>query len=290
MSALTLIAIECLSILALLLALSFIVGRLGIWSVGHLAFFAIGQLVVATVVSRLHMSLPLAFLMVILVAGTLAAGVGIVTLRLERDYFVVLSLALAWCMEAVTLALYGARGVSLSSIDAPTSEAVRGLLYLGLPVLAVGAAHVVLGRSTWSVAFAATRQEPLLAATLGIPTLALRIGVFMTASVFAALIGAAHAAVVGQTDPALGGVLRGILLFCLLILGGVDSAVGVVFSTLLYVALPRILEYVLISPTASFYAANINQIVFAVATYVALRFRVASSATRFVPARGSGVR
>lgn len=280
MSALTLIAIECLSLVAVLLALSFIVGRLGIWSVGHLAFFAFGQIVVATAIADYRLGIATALVIVVCAASTLAAAVGLITLRLERDYFVVLSLALAWSIDAASLTIFGARGVSLQGTVTSLSEGMRTALFLCLPVIVIGVAHVALGRSSWAAMLAATRQDPSIAATLGIPTFSLRVGLFTSASAFAAFVGAAHAIVVGRTDPALGDIMRGVLLFCLVVLGGVNSTEGVTFAALLYVTLPRVIEYIATTTSASFYAANINQIVFAVATYTALLMRLRSTSTR----------
>jgi branched-chain amino acid transport system permease protein len=282
MHALELILGSWLSITAILLALSFIVGRIGIWSVGHLAFFTLGQLLFATAATRWDLGLAASIAVVILGATAVASAVGAATFRLETDYFVVLSLALAWCVDAVTLLAFGARGATLPRPFALASDGTRALVLLGLPLLGIITAHVLVARSSLPVVFAATRQDPRLAATLGIPTYRIRILTFAAASVTTAVVGAAHALLTGATDPALGDVGRGILLFCLLILGGVDAPLGVIAATVLYVGLPRVLEYVLVAyPTAAFYAANITDAAFAAATYVIIRVRHASGRTAF---------
>lgn len=278
MSALLLVGIEFLTLLTLLVSMSLLVGRLGIWSVGHVAFFAIGQLILGFSIATLHLPLYAAVLLAVTIGAAIASLVGVASLRLEQDFFVVLSIGLSWAIEAVAYATYGARGVAVET-QLRLPAILQVALLLGLPLLLLLSIQIWISRTHWSVTLAAIKQEPVLAGSLGIATLPLRIALFALSGAFAAFVGAGHGILARGTDPGLNDTSRGVLLFCVLVLGGVESLAGITAATLLYVAIPRIVEFFLVTAKASYYAGTVNQVAFAIATYSVLRARSFNRAT-----------
>src|ERR1051325_5399172 len=79
----------------LLLSLNnFIVGKTSLLPVGHLAFFGIGAITIGILVSDCGLSPWLALVIALLVGILVSLVVGLTTLRLDSDYFILLSIAL----------------------------------------------------------------------------------------------------------------------------------------------------------------------------------------------------
>jgi branched-chain amino acid transport system permease protein len=261
----------------LIATLNLIVGKTGIWSVGHVGFYALGQMVAGYLVISGVCGMDVAFFAAIAVAGLLSGLIGAATLRLQSDYFIILSIAAAIFVQALAVSLVGPSGAS----GLPHLFLGRGLpdsdwLQLGLTL--VPAAGVValcintVSRGPVNRVLAVVRQNDRIAESMGIPSAKLRLLVFMLGSVAASGCGVLAAAFYGFTDPATSTLYRGILLFALMLFGGVDSLRGSALGALVLASVPRILEYVFQTPMASYYAAQLSQLLFALLMLFTLKW------------------
>lgn len=81
----------------------------------------------------------------------------------------------------------------------------------------------------------AVRDQPIVARTLGLPTLRIRIAMFMLGSVFAAVAGALYAHRSGSLSTGSFSVQLGLYIFLMLILGGMGSMWGAVVGSWFFV-------------------------------------------------------
>jgi ABC-type branched-subunit amino acid transport system ATPase component/ABC-type branched-subunit amino acid transport system permease subunit len=111
------------------------------------------------------------------------------------------------------------------------------LVALGI-VLLVG---IWLARSPAKREAIAMRDQPTVAATLGIPTIRVRIVMYVLGSAIGAFAGSLWAHGRGYVTPDLFNIELGLGIFVMLIVGGVDSLWGPVLGAAFYVWVPHIL-------------------------------------------------
>jgi ABC-type branched-subunit amino acid transport system ATPase component/ABC-type branched-subunit amino acid transport system permease subunit len=112
------------------------------------------------------------------------------------------------------------------------------LVALGL-VLLTG---IFLGRSPLQREAIADRDQDVVAATLGLPVLRLRITMFVLGSTIAGLAGAIFVHWKGFASPDDFGIDLGLGIFVMLIVGGIDSLWGPVLGAAFYTFFPRVLQ------------------------------------------------
>src|SRR4051812_2720832 len=105
---------------ALVLSLSFVVSKVNIWSVGHLGFFGVGSVTAAALLGAppTFYTFPAAILAAALAGTLLSALLGLATLRLRQDFFVILSLAFSEVVLGVCLSWKGPAG--FNNVARPT--------------------------------------------------------------------------------------------------------------------------------------------------------------------------
>ena len=141
--------------------------------------------------------------------------------------------------ESQRIELFGWQVTSLTSSEA-TNE--RNLFWVYLTALAlVLLIGIWLARSPAKRESIAMRDQPTVAATLGIPTVRVRIVMFVLGSAIGAFAGSLWAHGRGYVAPDLWGIELGLGIFVMLIVGGVDSLWGPVLGAAFYVWVPHIL-------------------------------------------------
>jgi branched-chain amino acid transport system permease protein len=261
----------------LIATLNFIVGKTGVWSIGHVGFYALGQMVVGYLVISGVCGMKAAFIAALAAASLLSGLIGAATLRLSFDYFIILSIAAAIFIQALAVSLIGPSGASglphlFGGFGLPDSDWTR-LGFTLFPAVGLVAVSIYsVSRSPLDRVLAVVRENGRIAESMGIPSAKLKLQVFMFGSVAAAGCGALAAAYYGFTDPATTTLYRGILLFALMLFGGIDSMRGSALGALVLVSVPRILEYAFQTPMASYYASQLSQLIFALIMLFTLKF------------------
>src|SRR5207237_163489 len=184
------------------LSLDLLVGRAGMPSLGHAAFFGAGAYAAGIASQRLATDqLPVTLGAAALVAALLALLIGVLVVRSEGIFFLMLTLALAQIVFAIafqwTAVTGGSNGLAgvgrpmLASLDFSAPD----LMYVLVAVTFVVVALSVWGlaRSTYGRALIGVRENERRMRALGYDTARLRLSAFVLAGTIAGSAGALSA-------------------------------------------------------------------------------------------------
>jgi branched-chain amino acid transport system permease protein len=256
---------------------NFIVGKTSIWPVGHIAFFGIGALATGIIMADYLLSGWLAILSSLFIGLILSFLIGLTTLRLAEDYFILLSISICEITRAASINIKGPGGIN--GISRPTLLGLsleNDWMFIASVLLPIFLVTVILAfRFSYSPlerVCILVRQNETAAKLLRIPTLYYKIGCFCIGSTMAAVVGGLYTIYSRSTDPSIITINQSILLFAMVLLGGINSIRGSIVGGLMLVAVPRILEYFINSPASSYYAAQIIQLAYGILLILIIRF------------------
>ncbi len=260
-----------LTSVAVLIGLNLVAGKAGVWSVGHLAFYGIGAYAMGWALESFGgapLSVLLGLVLASVAAGGLAFAVARTALRLRQDFFVIFSLALLEFVRNIAISWKGPDGFHrLPALVFPWANESSDWTVLVL-MLAPFTAVVALfsfraERGPVDRVYALVRRSEEAALVLGRSPLALKRSAFVVSAMITALAASLYTCFTTTTEPAQLRTSQALLLFAALIMGGLNSTIGAVLGALLLVVVPRVLETLIFSgPTASYYAAQGELIVF----------------------------
>lgn len=269
-----------LATVALTVSLNLSAGKAGIWSVGHLGFFGIGAFVTAAAMEAMG---PTWWGVSVAVAAALAAAaifgfaIGITTLRLQQDFFVVMSIAFLELVRNGVIAIAGPEGFRGIPLPAALAAGASGTWLAPWLVLGpVAVACIFIARRIESLpldrVFALVRRSEDLATATGRSPMYVKLGAFLLASMMASAAGSGYTLWAGGTDPAQLLLSRNLMLFAVVILGGVDSVLGSIFGAVVLVSVPRLIEAaILASPQSSALAAQLTQLLMGIVLIVFIK-------------------
>jgi branched-chain amino acid transport system permease protein len=231
------------------LGLNVVVGFAGLLDLGYVAFFAIGAYTAAYLATG-YRGIHLSFLLVLVAAAgaTMLAGalIGIPTLRLRGDYIAVVTLAFGEIIGEVVLngkdipvlggtLTSGPIGIGpIDRIDLPLLPPFEALdlrpwywfaLALVLLVLAI---NVRLRGSRLGRAWIALRDDEDAAASAGVPIARTKLLAYGTGAALGGMAGAFLASYLAIVNPIQFQFSFSILIFSMVVLGGLGSVRGVV--------------------------------------------------------------
>lgn len=232
-------------------SLDLLVGRAGLPSLGHAAFFGSGAYAAAIVGQRLGTTeLLIGLSAAAIVAGALATAIGTLAVRAAGIFFLMLTLALAQMVYALAYqateltggsnGLAGVRRPSLLGIDLGSAD----LIYL---LVAVVFALVTLllwriGRSPYGRALAGIRENERRMRALGYDTRTLKLSAFVLAGTLAGIAGALSAYAfrfVSPNDAALGTSVTALLI---VLIGGAGTLLGPLLGAATVLFIERVLS------------------------------------------------
>jgi branched-chain amino acid transport system permease protein len=225
-----------------ILALSWdILSRTGQVSLGQSAFFGIGAYGSGLLTPQL--GFVLGWSVGILLCAVTAILLGLVTLRLRRLYFTIATLSFGMSMQVLILVTPGLTGGS-TGIMPPVlmggSPPAQLLLITAFLIVAALVSDVFLG-DRFRPAFFMIRSNPALAASSGVPVVAMKILAFAVSGMIAGIAGACYAGLYGYVIPE--DVFTpnwSILPLAISILGGMDTTLGPILGAVVL----RVLEEV----------------------------------------------
>lgn len=254
-------------------SLNFIVGKMRIWSIGHIGFFAIGEIAVGYAAKN-QGSLVAFLVFGLLISFGIATVLGLVTFRLSDDFFVILSVGFVALVYGGSYSLLGPQGIS--GIERLGSDQLDSAWYLALTLVpaTLGILLVARGfsRSPLERVAGLMRASNEAASIFGVPVRRVKLGVFTVGSVSATLLGGLAATYFGSTEPEMATLYRGILIFAMMLLGGIDRISGTVLGALVLTMTPRVLEAVLQGPFVSYFSAQLSLVIFGCLMLLTLRF------------------
>lgn len=235
----------------LALSLNVIIGYIGELSFGHAAFFGLGAY--ASALLSMNFGLPAALGLVAagIVAGLVGLVIGYVSLRIVGPQFAILTLGFGSIIYTVTNywvdVTRGPMGVSnIPPLRLPLVGALteaRGFYFAALAVLAAFAyACHALMRSRTGSAFLAARENPALAASIGVDVFRTKLIGFVVATSVAGVAGALYAHYLRVITPELMSLQYVAALIIMVVVGGRGTIFGPILGALIYVALLEVLR------------------------------------------------
>lgn len=214
---------------------NFVGGFTGYISLGHAAYSGLGGYATALLITRTGMNPWLALLAGAVLVALLAIPIGIASLRVRGASFVIVSIALV----LITLLVFqswgsltgGSNGLRVPrpfGEDVLRPEQHERFFYLHAGLLAVALlCWWIIDRSRFGAGLKAIREDEDKAQSLGVPTFAYKLVVFVISALFTALGGGLYALWFGFLDPVFQfSILAGSYLVLMSLLGGIRSLFG----------------------------------------------------------------
>ena len=226
------------------LGLNVVVGWAGLLDLGYVAFYGIGAYAYALLSSPyygIHWPAEAAIPIAMLAAAIPAAILGFSARRLLGDYLAIVTLFFAEAFLVFTNVAnptIAGKGLTGGANGIPqldplrffghTIKSTKGLYFFLVGAVAVVAALLYLAnQSRTGRAWRASREDPLAAEVMSIPVNRLKILAFIFSSAIAGLFGAIYAAILTTAVSTNFNVGVLIIIYAIIILGGLGSIAGV---------------------------------------------------------------
>ncbi len=248
-------------------SLNLLVGYSGIFSLAHAAIYGIGAYASALAALKLGLGFWGGLLLAAIAGAFAAALVGIPSLRVAGDYYIVASFGLQVVILTVfinwTSLTNGHAG--LPGIPRPS---VFGLMiddpfkYVVLSLLLAASTYAVCHRLTNSAfgrMLRAVREDEVAAQATGKNVVLVKIGITSLSSALGALAGSLYAHYITYINPTSFSLDESIFITSLVILGGTERLAGPFVGALILLAVPEALKFLAIPDTV---AAPMRQILY----------------------------
>jgi len=248
-------------------SLNLIAGYTGLLSIAHAAFYGVGAYVAALMALKLHSPFLVNVVCAVVLSGLLGALVGIPSLRIRDDYFVIATFA----FQVITFSVlnnwvsFTGGPMGLPGIPRPAifgiqvSSRVSFLVLVGvLCACTLCVAHRIV-RSPFGRVLKAVREDEVFAQAAGKNVAAYKVLVFVIGAGMAAVAGVMYAYYISFIDPTSFTVMESIFIISIVIIGGAGRLWGPVLGAVVLVVLPELLRFIGL-PTAV--AANLRQIIY----------------------------
>ena len=232
------------------MGLNLTVGYAGQMSIGHAAFLGIGAYTAAIL-----MKLGWSFWFVLPIAALLCFAVGLVlgfpALRVQHHYLAFATLGFNVLMylffrneEWLTGGTFGISGIQRPGFLGLSLDGGGAYFYFTY-VSAILLALVLwwLIRSPWGRAFAALRDNPIRAESLGVNIMAYTLFAFAIGAAFAGIAGAYFAALVQFIEPAPFSLSASLMMLLMVIVGGSGRFFGPLLGAAIVILLPEWLRF-----------------------------------------------
>ena len=225
----------------LVLGVYLMTGLTGLFSLGQGAFVSIGAYTAAIAYMRFGVPFPLALALAVLMGALLGFLVGIPTLRLRRDYFLLVTFGLSEMVRAGLLYLAQLTGGALGMAGMPRK--------VGLPLI-LGSIVVItfitysLKRSRFGRDCIAIRDDELAASMVGINVYAHKMKVFIISSAITAYGGALYAFSILFIEPNIFNWLESAKLIIITFVGGLNSIAGVIAASAIYYSFGEFFRFI----------------------------------------------
>lgn len=234
-------------------SLNLIIGYVGEFPLGHVAFFGMGAYGVA-LLSSAPVNLPVSAAMVLgaLIAAVFGWLIGRITLRLNGPFFVIVTLAFAEVLRLVannwidlTNGPMGIAGISHPVIldTVPWLAGKRGFVMLGILLTAI--TFFVAYRLVYSSAGRAAvtlRENRYVAQSIGINPFRYALFVFIVASFLAGISGAYYATYISFVGPEVFSFPFTVTMIIIVLLGGKGSLTGPIIGAIIVTLLEEYLR------------------------------------------------
>lgn len=215
-------------------------GLAGMVSFGQAAFMSIGAYFTMIMTAYLKIPLFISCILGVLIAGLAAFLVGMPTLKLRKDYFSLISVALGEAVIALVITFNKFTNGSLGFSRIPK---VPNLIWItmGLMLVVIIIVHN-FKYSRFGRMCVALKSDELAAKSFGIDVYNLKMKVYVFASMIAAAAGLLYAFQVRLIEPYAFGWTKSSEMVIFLFFGGTNSLTGSVISAFSLKLLPELLR------------------------------------------------
>lgn len=259
-------------------SLNVLCGFSGILSLAHAAFFGIGAYTLGLLTTKLGISYWIAFIAGGLFAAFFGIIIGLPTLRLKGDYLLIATLGFGEIYTNIMTNLdnltEGTRGIT--GIPAPSLLGIQfDSDYTFIVVLFVTSALCVIStifikNSPFGKILFALSEDEDGVASLGRNTTRFKVTSIAFSAFWAGIAGALYASYVGYINPNLFTINESILIFTMVLFGGLGSIPGSLIGAFILVALPEAMRFIGLPNTV---AAVIRQMIYGLLLIVIMYFR-----------------
>ena len=248
----------------LTMSLSAICGSIGLFSIAHAAFFGVGAYTSAILLTQFQVPFFVSSISAIFLAGITGGIISITTGRLKGDYLLIATLGFGEILQSLFRNLSSLTGGAGGITRIPPPE-IFGIAFNSdfKLLLLVGGALVFVTIFIWCLKnspvgtmWRVIAEDEIVVSSIGRNPYWFKIAAFATSSAIAGGCGALYASYMTYISPdnfVLGG---SILIFTMMIFGGLGNIAGSILGAFILIILPEILRFVGI-PTEL--AANIRQ-------------------------------
>jgi branched-chain amino acid transport system permease protein len=259
------------------MSLNVVVGYCGLISLAHAGFFAIGAYTYALVTLHLGLGFVPALLLGVALAAALSLAVSIPAWRLKGDFFVLISLAAQalifsvlynWWTPGATAGTWknltngplGIAGISQPQVGSLHLESITSIALLSvLLTFLCGFILWLLLVSPYGRLLKALRDDELAARSLGKNVRLAKVQAFGIACGMVAAAGALYAAYVRYLHPQTASLDEGVLMLCMVLIGGTGNFRGPLVGAIVLLAIPEALRFIHIPDAV---AANVRLLLY----------------------------
>ncbi len=248
-------------------SLNLLAGYTGILSMAHAAFFGVGAYVVALLALNVHTPFILNIFLAIIAAGAFGAIVGIPSLRIKDDYFIIATFAFQIITFSVLNNLVSFTGgpMGLPGIPQPVIFGLKfdnHWSFLILTTILAVFTYFIANRivsSPYGRILKAIREDEVFTQSLGKNVAAFKVKIFMVSAALASIAGVLYATYITYIDPTSFTVNESVFIISIVIIGGAGNLKGSVVGAIVLVMLPELLRFIGLPNSV---AANIRQMLY----------------------------
>ena len=206
----------------------------GLLSFGTVSFAAVGAFASTWLLSNTGLGLPLALLVSAAGAGIFGLIVGRLFLRLSSHWLALATVALVLITRVFVVNLGSVTGGAAGEVVPETLSLWQMLLLLVI----VGAVMAMLKRSKFGVAADTCREDPSVAAALGVPVNRIRVIAFGLSGAIGAVGGTMQASQLSYVGPDTFYIDLAVTVIASVVLGGAYHWFGSVIGAIVFTGLP----------------------------------------------------
>ena len=259
-------------------SLNLIAGYTGLLSICQAAFYGVGAYTAALMSLKTGSPFLVNLVLAMIVSGILGALVGVPSLRIRDDYFVIASFAFQVIAFSVmnNWVSFTAGPMGLPGIPQPKifgwviSSHWEFLLLSGFLTAVVLWVCSRIVRSPFGRVLMSIREDEVFALAAGKNIAAYKVLVFVIGAAMASVAGVIYAHYISFIDPTSFTVMESIFIISIVIIGGAGSFWGPVVGAVVLVTLPEALRFI---GMPSSIAANMRQILYGAALVACMMWR-----------------
>jgi branched-chain amino acid transport system permease protein len=238
------------------LGLNIVAGFAGLLDLAYVAFFGIRGYIFA-LLSSAQLNIHLPFLLVLPLSAIITMGIGIVlgstSMRLKGDYLAIVTLAFAQIFKLLLLnldtpinitggvnGLFAFDPISLFGLKIISFEAYAYLIWFFAALVAVGSFRIK--NSRFGRGWEAIREDELAAEAMGVNTTWMKLTAFAGGALIAGATGALFASFQDSVFPNNFDFPQLVIVYCMVILGGLGNITGVILGAIFLSILPEFLR------------------------------------------------